>query len=609
MIIPQYGNSPLPVVESWLQKDQDDGFVQRDLTSSLTRSDESFGSAHQTYQNSLIRKKKSDNSGNSKQTLGYKKFTGKSDQSRASDFLNDRFIDSDYNAKLAENDAVFNDFGMESDSPSDEYRYKVPFMQNDGNMSPKFFNKIKSDKYMDIVPSKDVMSVNMMGNPALSERNMNGYSEDSGRSAKWSFCKRPKENKYTPNQAIKYMQRDNQENFEGVPLSEESAERRDADLARPYLRRMRLMEEADRKNPQVFSDSEYYDAGANSLGNEEEMTVDDSDDYGQNLNDLTLINKREGGEQQLRVPVMNGFKASYGGGGQPLVDVMKSASTGERQEGPYFDQRNQMDLGNEANPNLKNAMNSDILWKLNTDMQTKALRDVLKNSQRALKEVQFYQQKMNAAALSSGGSQNENDEMKRHARNQPAFGWNNKNFVFDDKRLKREDEDEQKNMKTGTDEGGGGEYEDEEGKGHKDEEEYYEDADLSDEEVPGNEIRTNEDLNQKYVKREITGEASVKSEKREDDENAPSDYELNVDNAPVENAEKSKKTALRSQGEKTKINSDRKGVKIWDQWGKWSPCSVTCGVGRSTRWRHCIGGGCAQGEKEAQIKRCTNPAC
>lgn len=63
MIIPQYGNSPLPVVESWLQKDQDDGFVQRDLTSSLTRSDESFGSAHQTYQNSLIRKKKSDNSG------------------------------------------------------------------------------------------------------------------------------------------------------------------------------------------------------------------------------------------------------------------------------------------------------------------------------------------------------------------------------------------------------------------------------------------------------------------------------------------------------------------------------------------------------------------
>lgn len=40
----------------------------------------------------------------------------------------------------------------------------------------------------------------------------------------------------------------------------------------------------------------------------------------------------------------------------------------------------------------------------------------------------------------------------------------------------------------------------------------------------------------------------MKSEKREDDENAPSDYELNVDNAPVENAEKSKKTALRSQG-------------------------------------------------------------
>lgn len=63
LIIPQHGNSPLPVMESWLQKDQDDGFVQRDMTSSLTGGDESFGSAHQSYQNSLIRKKKSDISG------------------------------------------------------------------------------------------------------------------------------------------------------------------------------------------------------------------------------------------------------------------------------------------------------------------------------------------------------------------------------------------------------------------------------------------------------------------------------------------------------------------------------------------------------------------
>ncbi|XP_022910344.1 isthmin-2-like [Onthophagus taurus] len=52
-----------------------------------------------------------------------------------------------------------------------------------------------------------------------------------------------------------------------------------------------------------------------------------------------------------------------------------------------------------------------------------------------------------------------------------------------------------------------------------------------------------------------------------------------------------------------------KGPKIWDQWGKWSPCSVTCGIGKIIRWRHCVGGGCAAGEKEAQIKTCTLPAC
>lgn len=49
--------------------------------------------------------------------------------------------------------------------------------------------------------------------------------------------------------------------------------------------------------------------------------------------------------------------------------------------------------------------------------------------------------------------------------------------------------------------------------------------------------------------------------------------------------------------------------KIWDQWGEWSACTVTCGIGLNTRWRHCVSGTCASGEKEAQIRTCTFPAC
>ena len=49
--------------------------------------------------------------------------------------------------------------------------------------------------------------------------------------------------------------------------------------------------------------------------------------------------------------------------------------------------------------------------------------------------------------------------------------------------------------------------------------------------------------------------------------------------------------------------------KIWDHWGNWSKCSITCGVGKLTRWRHCIGGSCDLGEKEAQLKTCTFAAC
>uniref|UniRef100_A0AAR5QCY2 ADAMTS cysteine-rich domain-containing protein n=1 Tax=Dendroctonus ponderosae TaxID=77166 RepID=A0AAR5QCY2_DENPD len=53
----------------------------------------------------------------------------------------------------------------------------------------------------------------------------------------------------------------------------------------------------------------------------------------------------------------------------------------------------------------------------------------------------------------------------------------------------------------------------------------------------------------------------------------------------------------------------KKNIKQWDHWGKWSDCSVSCGVGKTVRWRHCVSDGCADGEKEAQIRTCTMSPC
>lgn len=57
------------------------------------------------------------------------------------------------------------------------------------------------------------------------------------------------------------------------------------------------------------------------------------------------------------------------------------------------------------------------------------------------------------------------------------------------------------------------------------------------------------------------------------------------------------------------IGRSNREPKLWDQWGNWSTCSVTCGIGKIIRWRHCIGGNCSLGEKKAQLRTCTSAAC
>ncbi|XP_030747782.1 ADAMTS-like protein 3 [Sitophilus oryzae] len=64
-----------------------------------------------------------------------------------------------------------------------------------------------------------------------------------------------------------------------------------------------------------------------------------------------------------------------------------------------------------------------------------------------------------------------------------------------------------------------------------------------------------------------------------------------------------------SDADQRSLLRGKKNIKEWDHWGKWSPCSATCGVGKTTRWRHCVSQGCASGEKEAQIRTCTLKPC
>lgn len=442
--------------------------------------------------------------------VGYRKYSAKYDPNQEyvqPDLLMDgRYVDDDdYNAKLVVNDrtnAAFDEFEREPDLSSNinNYRAKLAFMknQNEQNLNPRFFNKFKDDKYIDIVPSKDVLAYNRLGN-SVPDSNLNLLTDDYGRSAKWSLCKKMKD-RYSSNQPMNFAQMIpsfNQENVEGMPFRDKYSRmdggRKNREINNLYPEKL-WCNEPGGKSSQI-SENEYYDADLNPLGPQENMNTDE--DYGPILREHAFIRKRDGMRQQERMPVEGNLKKSAEAT-KALLDAL--SLTGSKGDGASVGQMLRNQIENNGNVDISSPSKADLLWKINPNLQSSSLQDVVRNSQKAIKQVQYYQQKHSAPSLKSSEA-NENG-FQRKSRNLPLIKWENKNMRIDETRLKREDEDEQKNMKTGTDEGGGGEYEDEEGKGHKDEEEYYEDADLSEDES-ANDIKTTDNLNQKYVKREI----------------------------------------------------------------------------------------------------------
>lgn len=106
-------------------------------------------------------------------------------------------------------------------------------------------------------------------------------------------------------------------------------------------------------------------------------------------------------------------------------------------------------------------------------------------------------------------------------------------------------------------------------------------------------------------------ERSLENDDENGEKNDSEDKKMSDEKESSENGG-NREAGNEADKKKLKPLADRdfsEGPKVWDQWGKWSSCTVSCGVGKLKRWRYCVTGGCSPGEKEAQFKTCTFPAC
>ncbi|KAL0279901.1 UNVERIFIED_CONTAM: hypothetical protein PYX00_001363 [Menopon gallinae] len=497
LIIPLYGNSPVPRMETWMEMDQGDGFVDRDLTSSLTGA-ESFGSAHKNYQNALIRKKQDDNEDETENDGSMNMFyEGMSNaMQRRSPMsvvpIQNQYSNYPYTKYMANlNQPMYmNRYAMKGD------RFRMPLGTD--NMGPSYY---RNQRYNDLFSPG-----------ALGSQDQAVFVPNSDKLTKCSVCQ-SKNTGFDPDAALNTPE--GSESYEESEYSPENEGR-----MKNKLNDEELCEEQFEEDDPGMEESDYYNEDRNPalVGEDASDTVDA--DYSQ-INPHGIIYKREENKSLKSKSLSKGDEGLHDADSK-LKAVTKSdpilpaVAPKEGHEIPKSDTK------------LHLSQDNDAIWK--AKMQSKELSDVMRDSQRALEEVQMYQQKLTSKPQYSYHN----------------FDWKADNYLRGQKRNleegrrnKREDEDEQKNMKTGSDEGGG-EYEDEEGKGHNDEEEYYEEA-----EFDGRKTAESGPLCENYNcfhKREANKDVG-----RRDAKNVTSseDHDLTLENAPVEHEDRSKKYVVR----------------------------------------------------------------
>lgn len=564
LIIPHNENSPLP------KKEQDYGLLKRDMASSLI-GDESFGLANQNYRKSFIRERKSVDSvlNRAPQMAGKRKNYGNKERLKQEEhYESDNNADADYKEHYKEQnyftgsdkrEPVFEEIEGDADNfQYDKYR-------NNKGADARYYIKYRGNgRLRNASPFRSPVRYHKGGSSSFEQ-------DEEMMGLKGSLCGNNK-NKYAPDITLGVMEVlkleggsnkgkpfENGEETAGLPETEENIEggrfRIKNGLSRQELRNFipkkrnfgkrgdsaSLNLKGANRSP-AMEEEYYYENELKSPGNKENDENFETEDYYDQLNDHDVLYKRDESKQQP-AEARNGDRNNDESGARvdsSLKDEDNTKSlTNEKSESMAKDRAGNSDALKEQNDETV-LQNADLVWKMNNNLQAKELNDVMKDSQRALEQVQLFQQKLDLKAMNN----NPTGDVK-FEESAPASSESKETDKGKENRAKREDEDEQKNMKTGTDEGGGGEYEDEEGKGHNDEEEYYEEIDDANDEEQ-------EEEKDRSLKRDAgKGEHSkIKSqnEMAATDEDEDEDDELSLKNAPIENVEDQKKFNIEDDG-------------------------------------------------------------